>query len=173
MDSGALFGLSVLMGFVAFGMVTKIYLVPPLRAMRREQALTALLMPHLFRFVGLCFLVPGVVAASLPRAFAAPPAYGDLIAAILAFVATLAIQGRRSWAIPVVWVFNVWGALDLLVAFYLGEIGVRIEPGSLGAAYFIPTVLVPALLILHGLTFWLLLRKRPKAQSPSVDSWLS
>lgn len=163
MNSGALFGLSVLMGFVAFAIVTKIYLLPPLRVMRREHALTALLIPNIFRFIGLCFLVPGVVAASLPRAFAAPAAYGDLIAAILAAIATLALYGGRSWAIPVVWVFNVWGTLDLLLGFYQGEIGARIEPGSLGAAYFIPTVLVPALLIIHGLTFWLLLRKWQKA----------
>jgi len=162
-NSGALFGLSVLMGFVAFAIVTKIYLLPPLRVMRREHALTALLIPNIFRFIGLCFLVPGVVAASLPRAFAAPAAYGDLIAAILAAIATLALYGGRSWAIPVVWVFNVWGTLDLLLGFYQGEIGARIEPGSLGAAYFIPTVLVPALLIIHGLTFWLLLRKWQKA----------
>jgi len=121
------------------------------------------LIPNIFRFIGLCFLVPGVVAASLPRAFAAPAAYGDLIAAILAAIATLALYGGRSWAIPVVWVFNVWGTLDLLLGFYQGEIGARIEPGSLGAAYFIPTVLVPALLIIHGLTFWLLLRKWQKA----------
>jgi hypothetical protein len=162
-NSGAFFGLSVLMGFAAFGIVTKIYLSPPLRAMRRERALTALLIPHLFRFMGLCFLVPGVVAASLPRAFAAPTAYGDLIAAILAIMATLALYGGRSWAIPVVWVFNVWGTLDLLLAFYQGEIGVRIDPGSLGVAYFIPTVFVPALLIFHGLIFWLLLRKSEEA----------
>jgi hypothetical protein len=173
MDSGALFGLSVLMGFGAFGIVTKIYLLPSLKGMRRDHALTALLIPNIFRFIGLCFLVPGVVAASLPRAFAAPVAYGDLVAAILAVIATLALYGGRSWAIPVVWLFNVWGALDLLVGFYQGEIGVRIEPGSLGAAYFIPTVFVPALLIIHGLTFWLLLRKSQKAQSPSADSWLS
>jgi len=162
-SSGALFGLSVLMGFGAFGMVTKIYLLPPLKGMRREHALTALVIPHIFRFIGLCFLVPGVVAASLPRAFAVPAAYGDLIAAILAVMATLTLYGGRSWAIPLVWVFNVWGTLDLLFAFYQGEIGVGIEPGSLGAAYFIPAVLVPALLTIHGLTFWLLLWKSPKA----------
>jgi hypothetical protein len=162
-NSGAFFGLSVLMGFAAFGIVTKIYLLPPLRAMRREHALTALLIPHTFRFIGLCFLVSGVVAASLPRAFAAPVAYGDLIAAILAVIATLALYGGGSWAIPVVWVFNAWGTLDLLFGFYQGEIGVGIEPGSLGAAYFIPTVVVPALLILHGLIFWLLLRKSQEA----------
>ena len=163
MNSGALFGLSVLMGFGAFGIITKIYLLPSLRAMRRDHALTALLIPHLFRFMGLSFLIPGVAAASLSRAFAAPAAYGDLIAAILAIIATLTLYGGRSWAIPAVWVFNVWGTLDLLFAFYQGEIGVGIEPGSLGAAYFIPTVLVPGLLIIHGLIFWLLLRRPQKA----------
>ena len=39
-----------------------------------------------------------------------------------------------------------------------GLIGVGIEPGQLGAAYFIPTVVVPLLLITHGLVFRLLLR---------------
>jgi hypothetical protein len=33
--------------------------------------------------------------------------------------------------------------LGVLYAFYQGLIGVGIEPGQLGAAYFIPTVVVP------------------------------
>jgi hypothetical protein len=32
--------------------------------------------------------------------------------------------------------------------------------GQLGAAFFIPTVLVPLLLITHGLVFWLLSQGR-------------
>lgn len=166
MNSGALFGLSVLMSFVAFGLVTKIYLVPTLQVVGREVALTALVIPHTFRFIGLSFLIPGVVAASLSPAFAAPAAFGDLIAAILAIFATLGLKGGRSWAIPLVWLFNVWGALDLLFAFYQGEIGVRINPASLGAGYFIPTVVVPAALVTHGLIFWLLLRQR--RQEPAI-----
>lgn len=80
MNSGALFGLSVLMSFVAFGLVTKIYLVPTFQVMRREVALTAPVIPHTFRFLGLSFLIPGVVAASLSPAFAAVPAFaGSLI----------------------------------------------------------------------------------------------
>jgi hypothetical protein len=31
-------------------------------------------------------------------------------------------------------------------------------PGSLGAAFFLPTAIVPPLLITHVLMFWLLLR---------------
>jgi hypothetical protein len=56
-----------------------------------------------------------------------------------------------------VWVFNVWGSADLLYAFYQG-VGIGLEPGQLGAAYFIPTVVVPLLLITHGLVFRLLLQ---------------
>jgi hypothetical protein len=158
--SDALFGLSVLMSFVAFGIVTKIYIWPRLQVMRREDTLTALVVPHTFRFVGISFLIPGVVAPSLSSAFAAPAAYGDLVAALLAVVATLALSARVSWAIPIVWVFNVWGAVDLLHAIYQGQIGVHIGPGSLGAAYFIPTLIVPPLLVTHGLIFWLLLRPK-------------
>ncbi len=112
------------------------------------------------RTIGLSFLVPGVVSPSLPATFAAPAAYGDLVAAILAITATLALSTRAPWAIILVWVFNVWGASDLLCAIYQGNVSARIDPGALGAAFFIPTVVVPPLLVTHGLIFWLLLRSK-------------
>ena len=158
MNVEALFGLSVLMSFLAFGIVTKLYIWPRLAAMRREDALTVLAVPHTFRFVGLSFLVPGVVSPSLPAAFAVPAAYGDLGAAILGVLAALALAARASWAIVTVWLFNLWGTADLLNAIYNGQISIRIGPGSLGAAFYIPTVVVPPLLVTHGLIFRLLLR---------------
>ena len=160
MNSDALFGLSILMSFIAFGIVAKLYVWPRLRAMRREDALLPLVVPHTFRFVGLSFLIPGVVSPSLSPAFAIPAAYGDLVAAILAVVAALALSARASWAIPIVWVFSVWGTLDLLHAIYQGQVGARISPESLQAAFYIPTVVVPALLVMHGLIFRLLLRPK-------------
>jgi len=160
MNSGTLFGLSILMNFVASGIVTRLYIWPWLRVMTREEALLPLMVPHMFRFLGLSFLVPGVVSASLSPDFARPAAYGDLVAALLAVVAVLALSARASWALAIVWVFNLWGTIDLLYAIYQGEIGVRIGPGSLGAAFYIPTVLVPPLLVTHALIFRLLLRRR-------------
>jgi hypothetical protein len=160
MTSNALFALSILMSFLAFGIVTKVCIWPHLRTKDRTAALIPLVIPHMFRFIGLSFLVPGVVSPSLSPAFAIPAGYGDLVAAILAGIATLALAARASWAIPVVWVFNLIGAVDLLHAIYLGRIGVGIDPGTLGAAFFIPTVVVPALLVTHGLIFWLLLRPK-------------
>jgi hypothetical protein len=160
MSVQALFGIGVLLNFIAFGVVTKLYIWPRVRGVRGPAALMPLVVPHAFRFVGLSFLVPGVVSPTLPPAFAAPVAYGDLVAAILALVSIWALAARASWAIPMVWLFNVWGTADLLNAIYEGQIGTRIDLGSLGAAYFIPTILVPPLLILHGLIFRLLLRKK-------------
>ena len=160
MNSNALFGLSILMSFIAFGVITKVYIWPRLRNRDRTDALIPLVIPHMYRFIGLSFLVPGVVSQSLSPAFAVPAGYGDLGAAILAGFATLALAARATWAISMVWVFNVFGVVDLLHAIYLGRIGVGIDPGSLGAAFFIPTVVVPALLVTHGLIFWLLLRPK-------------
>lgn len=159
MPINAVFGLSILLSFVAFGLVTRLYLWPWLQHVQRDEALTALAVPHAFRFIGLSFLVPGVVSPSLPSAFAIPAAYGDLIAAILAIAAVLALRARVSWSLAIVWIFNIWGSVDLLDAMYQGRIGVGIDPGQMGAAFYIPTVLVPPLLILHGLIFWLLLRR--------------
>jgi hypothetical protein len=154
----ALFGLSILMSFLAFGIVTRLYIWPRVDVAAREDAIAALAAPHMFRFVGLGFLVPGVVSPSLSPDFAQPAAYGDLGATVLAVLTVLALSARSSWAIPVAWVFNLWGAVDLLNAFYQGLIGVG--PGSLGAAYFIPTVMVPPWLITHALMLWLLLRPK-------------
>lgn len=124
MRSEGLFGLSILMSFLAFAIVMTVYIWPRLRTMSRRDALIPLVVPHTFRFVGLSFLIPGVVSPSLSSAFAIPAAYGDLVAAILAGIATLALAARTSWSIPIVWVFNVFGAIDLLHAFYHGRIGV-------------------------------------------------
>jgi hypothetical protein len=156
----ALFGLSILMSFVAFGLVTQLYILPRLLPRARGDALLPLVVPHTFRFVGLSFLMPGVVSASLPAAFAVPAAYGDLVAALLALLASLALARGTAWAIPLVWVFNVWGASDLLFAFYQGAFTAQLDPRMLGAAFYIPTVVVPPALVTHGLIFWLLLRAK-------------
>ena len=48
--------------------------------------------------------------------------------------------------------------VDLLFAVCQGQIGIGTGPGSLGAAFFIPTVVVLPLLVTHALIFWLGLR---------------
>jgi hypothetical protein len=152
----ALFGISIVFGFVAWGLVAARYLWPALQKLTLAEALQPILFLHSFRFIGLAFLVPGVVSPTLPAGFAQPAGYGDLGAAVLALIALAAL--RTPLGIGLVWVFNLWGTADLLHAYYQGRLGVGVDPGDLGAAYFIPTVVVPLLLVTHFLVFRLLLR---------------
>jgi hypothetical protein len=94
MPPPALFGISVVLSFVAWGIVVGRYLWPGLRSQPRADALRPLLLLHAFRFVGLAFLVPGVVSPDLPAAFARPAAYGDLATAILALLSLAALRTR-------------------------------------------------------------------------------
>jgi hypothetical protein len=151
-----LFGISIAFSLIAWGIVTAQYFWPAVRTLPLTRALRPLLLLHSFRFIGLAFLVPGVVWPDLPAAFARPAAYSDLIAAVLALLSLATLHSRVG--IVLVWVFNIWGSADLLFAFYQGLIGVRLTPGQL-ATYFIPTVVVPLLLITHGLVFRLLLQR--------------
>jgi hypothetical protein len=160
MNDLAIIGLSILLCFIAFSIVAWNYITPHLRAWSREDAIKALAAPHMFRFVGLAFLMPGVVSPTLSPAFANPAAYGDLAAAVLAMIAVVGLSIRVSWAMLAVWIFNIEGTADLLFAYYQGIFGAPQPPGSLGAAFFIPTLIVPPLLVTHTLIFWQLRRGR-------------
>jgi hypothetical protein len=154
----ALFGISALLSALSSATVATLYVWPWLRRLNRERALAVLVAPHLFlRFIGLSFLVPGVAGPSLPAAFAVPAAYGDLVAGVLAIIATFALAALASWANVAVWVFNVWGAADLLYALVEGVHFIN-DPGDLGATFFIPTAIVPPLLMTHALIFLILIR---------------
>jgi hypothetical protein len=157
MEPQEIFGVSVLLGLAVWGLVGARYIWPALRERSRAEALRPLLLLHAFRFVGLAFLVPGVVSPDLPEGFARPAAYGDLATSLLALLAIATLESRAGTVI--VWVFNSVGTVDLLNAFYQADrLGVGITPGLQGAAYFIPTVLVPLLLVTHAFVFRILLR---------------
>jgi hypothetical protein len=157
MGTQAIFGISVLFGFIVWGIIGSREIWPRLRARSRAEALRPILLLHSFRFIGLAFLVPGVVSPGLPDAFARPAAYGDLGTAVLALLAFATVRTMTGTVLA--WIFNVVGTADLLYAYYQGNrTGLGLEPGLQGAAFFIPTVLVPLLLVTHVLVFRLLLR---------------
>jgi hypothetical protein len=166
MPSAVLFGISVAFGLAAWGAVAWHYIWPELRERPSPENLKPILLLHGFRFLGLAFVVPGVVSPELPAIFAQPVAYGDLISAVLALLA-LAALGTRTGTV-LTWVFNTFGTADLLFAFYQGgRISLPDTEGLLGAGYFILTAYVPLLLITHGLAFRILLGA--KAVAPSLS----
>jgi len=149
--------MSIAFSFIAWGIVTARYVWPELRLRPRAEALRPLLILHSFRFIGLAFLIPGVVSPDLPSAFAHSAAYGDIIAAILAVLALILLPSAAG--VVSAWIFSLWGSADLLNAFYRAN-HAGLVPGQLGATYFIPTFVVPLLLITHGLTFRILLQQQ-------------
>ena len=152
------FFVSVGFSLVAWGIVTARYVWPQLRHRQQADALRPLLILHSFRFEGLAFLVPGVVSPDLPAAFAHSAAYGDFIAATLALLTLAWLSLSPGTGVAFAWIFNLWGTVDLLNAFYQGNASGLVF-GQLGAAYFIPTVFVPLLLITHVLAFRILLQR--------------
>jgi len=157
------FVLSVVGAFLTSSVVAITYVWPTVRAMPRYDALRLLAAFHAFRFLGMNFLVSGFVSPELSSDFASKVGWGDLIAASLALLSMAALSWRWSIAIPMVWIFNIWGTLDLLNAYYMGvKIG---NPGLFGAAIYIPALYVPLLLIAHVLAFVILLRTTPVARN--------
>jgi len=154
MNSQQIFGLQVLLSFLVYGLVAKWYVTPRLAPLPLETALQPLLVLHALRHMGMVFLVSTVVGPSLPASFAVPAAYGDLLAGLLALAAIVALRARSRIALPLTWMFNVIGLLDLVNAFYQG----LANDVQLGAAYFIPTFVVPALVITHVMMFRMLVR---------------
>src|SRR5689334_23250125 len=77
---------------IAWGTITARYIWPALRHRPWTDGLRPLLVLHTFRFIGLAFLVPGVVSPDLPSAFALSAAFGDIVAAILALVSLLSLR---------------------------------------------------------------------------------
>ena len=154
MDARAIFGLQFVLSVVAWGLLARWLLSPWLKEKSRPEALFWLTVPHAFRHVGMVFLVPGVVAQPLPESFANPAAYGDLLTGVLALLALIALRTSWAGAVVFVWLFNTVGTVDLLNALR----HVDVAP-NFGAAWYIPTFLVPLLLVTHFMIFARLLRR--------------
>ena len=149
---------SLIMGVILYGLIAKWYIVPVLDKHPRDIALLPLILLHCFRYLGLSFLVPGVVAADISSSFALPTAYGDFLTALLGLIAVVALRNHWGSAMPLVWTVNLVGTLDLLNALPHGLL--NIHAGQLGGAYLIPTFIVPALLVSHFLIFRLLIKRK-------------
>src|SRR5690349_12395013 len=111
MPSPILFAVSAVFGVAVWGAVAWHYIWPALRERSSPENLKPILLLHGFRFLGLAFMLPGVVSPELPAAFSQPVAYGDFITAILALLA-LATLGTRAGTVAT-WAFNTFGTADL------------------------------------------------------------
>ena len=149
--------LNLIANTAIFYVAARLYLLPLISRVRPQQILVPILLLHSTRHLGMMFLTRGATYPGLPQEFAYPAAFGDLVTAIIAFVAIpLVLRGSRL-AKPMVWTFNVFGTIDLLAAITTATI--YNAPVTMGPAYWIPAFWVPLLLVTHYVTFVLLLRR--------------
>src|ERR1700757_329925 len=161
MSPEIIFNLQLILGYVGWLLCFRAYLQPKLKSMDQVAAHRAIATAHSFRFFGLVFILPGVVG-NLPAGFATFAAYWDLATGVLAILALLTVRIRPLFWLFVV-AFNLVGVVDLILDYYHAtRVGLPAMAGQLGAAYAIPIIYVPALMITHVVAFYLLLRPQPK-----------
>jgi hypothetical protein len=139
-----------------FYVAARLYLLPLVPRVQPRQILVPILLLHSMRHLGMMFVTRGATYPGLPSQFAYKAAFGDLVTAIIAFVAIPLVLSGSVLAKPAVWVFNIVGTVDLLVAIVTATI--YNAPPAMGPAYWIPALWVPMLLVTHYVTFVLLLR---------------
>ena len=161
----------MVLGYVAGLLCFGVYVLPRLRSMERVEAHRAIATVHSFRFFGLVFILPGVVGPHLPGAFAASVAYGDFATGVLALFALLTVRVRPLFWL-FVWAFNLVGTGDLLLGYYHAvRGGLPAVAGQMGAAYAIPILYVPMLMITHLVALsWLVRPRRERARAAIGDA---
>jgi len=144
------FGGSAAAGIIGWATIFATIIWPKMKQQPRVQQLKSLTAIHFFRYFATTVLIAGLVSRKLPSGFAEPTAFGDLISLGLAYIAFIGLQrsrAERPLLFPV-WIFNIIGAADLLLAMASGPVLIH-DPGDLGLAYIVPTVYVPLLLVAH------------------------
>jgi hypothetical protein len=148
---------NLILNTAIFYVAARLYLLPFVPRVRPQVILVPILLLHSMRHLGLMFLTRGATFPGMPLQFAYPAAFGDLITAVLAFAAIPFVLRGSTLAKPAVWIFNIFGTLDLLAAITFATI--YNAPVRMGPAYWIPAFWVPLLLVTHYVTFVLLRRR--------------
>jgi hypothetical protein len=147
-----------IVGFVAAYFASRAF-----RAFLDSISLTVLVGSHLWRLVGIGFVIAWLTG-NLPAGFAVLAGFGDIVAAAGALALVFALRhgtASRRWLL----VWNVFGFVDLVYAIVTGvlysnsTLGIlangtmTTEPLVLFPVSLIPTFFVPLFLLLHAFTF--------------------
>jgi len=156
----------VLLGFLVtpiVGFVIAYAAGASFRAFADGLSLPLLVGSHLWRFVGLGFVIAWLYG-TLPAGFGIPEGFGDIIAAAGALALLPALRrgtAARGWLLA----WNVWGFVDLVSAIMMGVLYSNGPLGLLSAGTvttrlmvtfpvsLIPTFFVPLFLLVHALIF--------------------
>lgn len=152
------------------GILIALRLSPALRRVVGAASLPAVIGVQLYRALGVTFLIL-LALGQVPAHFALPAGWGDIVVGLTAPLIALALARRTAGAVPLAIAWNVFGLLDLVVAFgmatgllapYLApELGSRV-PAAAALGVFpmilVPVFAVPISVVLHVMALGRLLR---------------
>jgi hypothetical protein len=159
MDTITIFWMQILTSIFVFGLVAVWYVRPYLTTVSRNSALTLLLFVHVFRYVGMTLLVTGMIDPKIPREFLSDTAYGDLLEAALALASIFVLRWNWRIAIPLVWVANTWGFVDLVNA-VRSVLQVNLPSFNLSTIWYIYAFYGPLVAVTHLVIFWVLIKSK-------------
>ena len=152
------FGIQFLTSITIYSILSYLFVFPYLKTKHRHTALTILIFPHLVRHLGMTLLTPGVVVGeNLNQSFATSTAIGDYITVTLAILAIIALQKNWKAKLQIVWIFNIIGLSDFMLAMIKG-IKYKVI-SDLGPQWYVIAFGVPILVVTHILIFILLTKK--------------
>ena len=160
MDIMAIFGTQFVLSVIVFSLIARWYVSPWLASQPVRDGLMILLFPHALRHLGLIFVLPAFVEDQLDNSFANLAAYGDLASGLMALLALVLLRMQLKSAIPLVWLFNIVGTLDLVNALRQAEV-----VPYLGVSWLVPTFVVPVLLVTHFMIFARLIGQPRRVQA--------
>jgi hypothetical protein len=136
--------------------LTASWAVPSIKSWVSQLPFETLVAVHLTRFIGIYFLILEV-QGRLPRSFAVPCGWGDIVAAagaagLLVFGQPLSTRRRLLYA------WNLFGLLDILFTVFMASRLARHDPASMAELLrlplsLLPTFLVPLIIASHALVF--------------------
>ena len=159
MNNVGIFWLELASSIVVCVAVAVWWVWPSLIKLPRNSALAPLIFVHAFRYVGMTLLVTGMVDPGIPLGFRDNAAYGDLVTAALALASIAALRSNWRFGIPLVWIFNTWGFVDLLNG-VRGLLQLNVPSYNLATFWYVYTFYAPAVLVSHLLIFWILVKPR-------------
>jgi hypothetical protein len=150
--------------FLVFVVLAGWYVGPWMMRQPLPVALGAPLWVHAFRYVALQIFSAQHFGFGISDTLAKEIAWGDVAGALLALVALWLLRRGSRTAVPVVWVFVVATALDLLNA-TVGGIRERALESALGVTWVILNIYAPLLWVTLALVVWRLVTRTQTAES--------
>jgi hypothetical protein len=156
--------LASLISFALFALIAVWYVAPWLGSQQRAEALAPLLWVHAFRYVALQIFSAQQFGFAVSSGVRDEIAAGDVIGAILAVIAIVALRYRARMAPFLVWVFVAETVIDLANSTIAG-IREQLFSTASGVTWLILTFYVPLLWISLGLIVWQLFSRRGEPAS--------